>query len=103
MDKSWICDIKMLHGIAAYSRHHGPWKIHTKPPSFEQADKPRNLMEMPYDKIDGTITHITDDAQIKKICGANLLAVVIPMKQNIPELSNITENWTQTAEFPTPL
>jgi LacI family transcriptional regulator len=98
LEKSRACDIKMLHGIAAYSRHHGPWKIYTTPPSFEQHDKSCNLIEMPYDKIDGIITHIADNAQVKKIRAANLPAVVIPIKRNVSGIPNITENWMQTAE-----
>lgn len=99
LDKSRAASTKILHGIAAYSRHHGPWKIYTTPPFYQQTDKHLDLLKIPYDSIDGIITHITDDSQIRKICAANLPAVVVPMKRSVPEFSNITENWTQTGKL----
>lgn len=99
LDKSRVANTKILRGIAAYSRYHGPWKIYTAPPFYQRTDPRQNAMEIPYAKMDGIITHITDSSQVKKIRSANLPAVVIPMKQNIPEFSTITEDWKQTAKM----
>lgn len=99
MDKTRAASTKILRGIAAYLRHNGPWKIHTAPPFYQQTAKHQNPLQLSGHHIDGIITHITEDPQVRKILASNLPAVVIPIKKYVPELSNITEQWAQTAKM----
>ena len=71
-DGTWLRRANLLHGIARYSRLHGPWSFHITPGDFKQA-----VPEMKQWGGTGIIARIPNDRVAQAVISANVPTIAL--------------------------
>ncbi|UCF43002.1 MAG: DNA-binding transcriptional regulator [Planctomycetota bacterium] len=77
----------LLYGIAKYSRIHGPWAFYSEPGAEQTA-----LPHLDKWGASGIITRIPDEGKLDQLVINGLPAILIPLKEKIPDFPNIIDD-----------